>query len=284
MPTTTSIRVAAVLLLLPIGAIAQSPPVRAETLSVGGRQVEVIQAGSGAPTIVLEAGGGNGATSWGRVLTDLATTSRVIAYSRPGRGGSSVKAGLQTPQSMVADLHELLAALGEREPVILVGHSWGGLLARLYVSTYPSAVAGIVLIDAAHEAQFARWDALVAGHRMADTMEALVSQLPLPVRLDFAQILPVQRAQHVAGMRPLPGDLPVAVITATKPCPPAREFTCRDPRALAIWRALHDEWFANAATGLRIVSAQSGHYVMFDRPELIVQAVRFVVDQVRLAK
>lgn len=253
---------------------------------VGGRQVEVIQLGTGSPTLVLESGGGEDASQWKSILPELAKHTHVIAYSRAGFGKSdpthTEAATPPSPQSTVRDLHELLQALGERAPVILAGHSWGGLLVRLYASTYPTEVAGLVLIDGTHESQFHRWQAVVPAFSFADTIRALTSKMPPLVRAMYNQLLDIQSAQRVDGMKPL-ADMPLAVITAVKPCPPEREFTCRDPRALAIWRDLHHEWFAQAGTGMHIVSAQTGHYVMNDQPGLVLQAVRFVLDQVRAA-
>lgn len=255
-----------------------------DTVRVGARRVEVLRMGTGSPTLVLESGAGEGAEEWKGIIADLAQFTQVVAYSRSGHGQSSAASGPGSPQASVAELHELLGTLGTTGPIVLVGHSWGGLLARLYVSTYPSEVAGLVLVDGTHEAQFARWAPLNPAFKIIDSIRAIVPKLPPMARGDYEQILAVQNAQQVSGMKALPASLPVAVITALKPCAPQREFTCRDPRALAIWRGLHDEWFAQATNGIRIVSAKTEHYVMNDQPGLILQAARFVLEQTRLTK
>lgn len=251
-------------------------------VSVAGRQVEVIQMGAGSPTLVLESGGGENASQWKSILPQLAKQTHVIAYSRAGFGKSdpNTAAGTASPQASVRELHQLLQALGERAPVVLAGHSWGGLLARLYASTYPTEVAGLVLIDGTHESQFHRWQQLEPAFSFADTIRAWTSTMPPTVRAMYDQLLEVQLAQRVDGMKPL-ADMPLAVITALKPCPPEREWTCRDPRALAVWRQLHDEWFARSTNALRLVSARTTHYVMNDQPSLITAAVEFAVGAVR---
>lgn len=269
-----------------LGAVAPATirAQRTDTIRVGARRVEVLRMGTGSPTLVLESGAGEGADEWKGVISDLAQFTHVVAYSRSGHGQSSAAASTASPQSSVTELHELLETLGETGPVVLVGHSWGGLLTRLYVSTYPTEVAGLVLVDGTHEAQFARWAPLNPAFKIIDSIRAFVPKLPPSARGDYDQILAVESAQRVTGMKPLPTALPIAVITALKPCAPEREFTCRDPRALAIWRGLHDEWFSQATTGLRIVSDRTEHYVMNDQPRLIAQASRFVVEQVRAPK
>jgi pimeloyl-ACP methyl ester carboxylesterase len=249
-------------------------------VSVAGRQVEVVQMGKGSPTLVLESGGGETVAQWNGILPELAKQTRVISYSRAGFGRSSASANPGSPQLSVAELHQLLQALGEKGPVVIAGHSWGGLLARLYASTFPEEVAGLVLIDGSHEAQFARWEAAKPGLKLADSIRARASQLPAFVREFLEQGLRVQAAQRVEGMKPLP-DFPLAVITALKPCPLENQWECRDPKALAIWRQLHDEWTARSTSSLHIVSARTGHYVMYDQPQLIVDAVSFVLSQAR---
>jgi pimeloyl-ACP methyl ester carboxylesterase len=239
--------------------------------------------GEGSPTLVLESGGGESASQWSRILPELAKQTRVIAYSRSGFGESTAGTLPGSPQSTVAELHALLQVLGETGPFVLAGHSWGGLLARLYVSTFPTEVVGLVLIDGTHEAQYARWEALDPAFKFADFMRATVSQAPRATRDLVEQVLTVEAAQQVVGMKPIP-DLPLAVITAMKPCQPEREWTCRDPRALAVSRELHDEWSARSTSSLRIVSARTGHYVMNDQPMLILDAIKFVLDQVRSIK
>ena len=251
---------------------------------MGGRRVEIVRMGKGTPTLVLEGGAGDSAGQWNSIIADLAKLTRVVAYSRSGHGASSAATAPGSPHASVAELHALLRSLGEKAPVVLAGGSWGGLLARLYASTYPDEVAGLVLVDGSHEAQFVRWGALNPAFKIIDTVRAMAPRMTPATRADFAQMLAVMESGRVSGMKPLPAALPLAVITALKPCPPEREFTCRDPRALAIWRELHDEWFARSTNGIHIVSAQTGHEVINDRPQLILQAVKFVLDQARTSK
>ena len=73
--------------------------------------------------------------------------------------------------------------------------------------------------------------------KIADSIRARASKAPPSARDLLEQVPNVEAAQRVDGMRPL-RDLPLAVITAMKPCPPEREWTCRDPRALALWQHL----------------------------------------------
>ena len=252
-------------------------------VTVAGRQVEVVRMGEGSPTLVLESGGGEAASQWSRILPELARQTRVITYSRAGFGKSTASTLPGSPPLSVAELHSLLQALGESGPFILGGHSWGGLLVRLYASTFPGDVVGLVLIDSTHEAQVARYEAMKPGFTFADMIRPLLVKAPPAVRDLYEQVIRVGAEQKVEGMTPL-RDLPLAVITAIKPCPPEESWTCSDPRVWPVWRQLHSEWTERSTASLHIVSVKTGHYVMNDQPTLIVDALKFVLDQVRGAK
>jgi pimeloyl-ACP methyl ester carboxylesterase len=242
--------------------------------------VEVQLLGSGTPLVVLEGGVGADAAAWNSVIAELAKITRVLAYSRSGHGRSSSAPGDGSPAQAVRELHKLLKAVGNTSPVVIVGHSYGGILARLYASAYPNEVAGMVLVDATHESQFARWETLFPNLRIADLLQTGLDRAPPALRSDVQHMLAIERAQQVEGMTPLT-NMPLAVITALRPCAPDREPTCRDPRALRVWRELHDEWFARSSNALRLVSDRTEHYVMTDQPDLVTRGVQFVVDQVR---
>jgi pimeloyl-ACP methyl ester carboxylesterase len=125
-------------------------------VDVGGRRVRVVRAGPGSaqtltrrPTIVLEHGAFGCASDWAVVQDRLAAKGLAsIAYDRAGLGHSDPGPLPRDGHAIVADLAALLAALGEVEPVVLVGHSMGGLMVRLFTLTHPGQVLGVVLVDA----------------------------------------------------------------------------------------------------------------------------------------
>src|SRR5262245_40020577 len=130
----------------------------------GGRRLYLECRGTGSPTVVLVAGLRGSADDWivadkpgPTVFAEVAKSTRVCAYDRPGTPvGERPSRSDPVPQpttakDAVADLHALLSAAGEPEPYVLVGHSYGGLIVRLYASTYPNRVSGLVLVDALSE-------------------------------------------------------------------------------------------------------------------------------------
>jgi pimeloyl-ACP methyl ester carboxylesterase len=111
-----------------------------------GRRVYLDCRGSGSPTVVLEAGIGSDARSWGSVFPTLARETRTCAYSRANRWGSDPR-GTHTVAEAAADLQGALAAAGEQAPFVLVGHSLGDVYVRVLAGRYPGEVAGLVLVD-----------------------------------------------------------------------------------------------------------------------------------------
>ncbi|MBI1790320.1 MAG: alpha/beta fold hydrolase, partial [Acidobacteria bacterium] len=106
--------------------------------------------GAGDPTVVLEAGIAATSLSWSRVQPEVAKFARVLSYDRAGLGWSGPASGPRTVDRLVAELRQLLAGAGLPGPYVLVGHSFGGLVARAFAARYPDEVAGLVLVDPVH--------------------------------------------------------------------------------------------------------------------------------------
>ena len=119
-----------------------------QVVDVGGHALFVSCIGEGSPTVVLEGGLGGGSVSFARIVPDVASTTRVCAYDRAGRGRSEPATGSQDGPAIARDLYTLLAASGNPGPYVLAGHSAGGVYVRFFAAAFPDEVAGIVLLDA----------------------------------------------------------------------------------------------------------------------------------------
>src|ERR671916_1883264 len=154
------------LALAVIGAIYQAiatqidqrtytPP--GEVVDVGDHSLHINCIGEGSPTVILEAASGGMSAHWVRVQQQLAKTTRVCAYDRAGLGWSESGPELRDARQVSSELHTLLeGAAGTEGPYVLVGHSYGGLYARMYAARYSEEVAGVVLVDSSHPEQFTR--------------------------------------------------------------------------------------------------------------------------------
>ncbi|MGH6910935.1 MAG: alpha/beta fold hydrolase [Phenylobacterium sp.] len=124
---------------------------RGEMIDLGGRRLHVVRAGERGdkPTIVLEHGAFGCASDWGVVQARLADKGlHSIAYDRAGLGLSDPGPQPRDGRALNADLSAVLEAMGETGPFVLVGHSMGGLMVRLFALNHPGQVLGVVLVDA----------------------------------------------------------------------------------------------------------------------------------------
>jgi pimeloyl-ACP methyl ester carboxylesterase len=125
----------------------QKFPAPGELVDVGGYQVHINCICTGSPTIALDASGDSSSASWGLVQPQIAQSTRVCAYDRAGAGWSERGPTPRDMNQQVRELHALLAGARVDGPYVLVGHSFGGRMARVYAKAYPREVVGMVLID-----------------------------------------------------------------------------------------------------------------------------------------
>jgi pimeloyl-ACP methyl ester carboxylesterase len=268
----------------------------------GGRRLWLECRGSGSPTVILEAGYRSPATVWtddfvqpdeprAMVLEGVSAFTRVCAYERPGAAGviddvlqpsrSDPVPMPRTAESVVADLHALLQAAGVPGPYVLVGHSLGGLFVRLYAATYPAEVAGLVLVDAwseglQEELTPEQWERYVGFNSVVPPQ---MSEYPDYETVDFAAASAAM--SDAAAAHPL-GPVPLAVIAKGQPFGLNEEDLGFPPEELErAWRAAQEGLAALAPAARLEIAAESGHYVQLQQPELVIDAVRAVVEAVR---
>jgi pimeloyl-ACP methyl ester carboxylesterase len=112
-----------------------------------GSRLFLRQAGIGRPTVVFEAGIGASSLNWRHIQQPLDGAAAAFSYDRAGLGWSGVRCTARTPSVVAGELHELLERAGVQPPLVLVGHSYGGLVMRRFALLYPREVASVVLID-----------------------------------------------------------------------------------------------------------------------------------------
>lgn len=166
-------------------------------MDAGGFRLWLVASGAEkpGPTVLLECGiAGPTSASWGWVQRGVEAFAPVVSYDRAGLGRSDPAPLPRDGRSMVRELRAALAGAGHDGPFVLVGHSFGGLLARLFADAYPGDVAGVVLVDSSHPRQAARgglrlWHVCMQGAvglaRWAahvGLLRALARVAPLPLR------------------------------------------------------------------------------------------------------
>jgi pimeloyl-ACP methyl ester carboxylesterase len=128
-------------------------PTRGRRVDAGGHRVRMIVSGTtqSGPTVILECGiGGSTASSWAWEQRAVERFARVVSYDRAGLGDSDPGPVPRDGERLVAELHAALGHAGLGAPYVFVGHSYGGLLARLFTEQYPDEVAGVVLVESSY--------------------------------------------------------------------------------------------------------------------------------------
>ena len=241
-------------------------------IDVGDHKLAISKLGDGQPTVILEDGGGGSIGSWSVIQPRIGEFTSVVAYSRSGRGASEVAKSPRTLIAVVEELRTLLHRSGTKPPYVLVGRSLGGIYVRAFAMKYPSEVAGLVLIDASHERQgieFARASGMTIEDYLKTARSAVRDESMLR---EMAGLESVMIAGDLGITAKLP-DIPLVVITNTRIDGPAS--------VLKAWRSLQEEVFSTTTQGMHIVTARSGHDVAGRDPDLVVSAVRTVIDLVR---
>ena len=133
------------------GQPGQSYPPPGKLIDVGGYRLHLNCSGNKGPTVVLIAGAGDFSFDWSLVQPSIAKSTRVCSYDRAGFAWSEPGPTPRTMKQEAFELHVMLKGARERGPYVLVGHSIGGLITRVYFDQYPAEVAGVVLVDSTHE-------------------------------------------------------------------------------------------------------------------------------------
>jgi pimeloyl-ACP methyl ester carboxylesterase len=257
-----------------------STPRTEHRIDVGGRKLHGRVYGSGSPAVVLVSGFGAPQEIWNPIVPDLAEATTVVTYDRAGYGKSEVGTvgvdGLQTAK----DLHTLLEKLAVARPVVLVGHSYGGKLARLHASTYPEDVAGLVLEDTGHEDMLEATKALLEGAER-EAFERMSSQRPTEPGIRGAELEAMQRThEQLRQAGPLP-HVPLTVLTAgDRPVHPMfKGETARKVRELG--QEFQEKLTRIIPGGKQIVVEGAGHNVHADQPDVVVEAIVAMITQIR---
>ena len=134
-------------------ALGNHDPVRGQMVDAGGHRVRMIVSGTEepGPTVILECGiGGSTASSWAWEQRAVARFAPVVSYDRAGLGASDPGPMPRDGDLLVTELHTALEHAGLPPPYVFVGHSYGGLLARIFTEKYPDQVVGAVLVESSH--------------------------------------------------------------------------------------------------------------------------------------
>jgi pimeloyl-ACP methyl ester carboxylesterase len=242
--------------------------------------------GSGTPTVVIEPSFGGSAAEWESIAERIAEETTVVAYNRVPYGASSRARDRRSAGHIAADLDGVLRELGIAGPIILVGHSMGGVYARAFAARYLDRVAGMVLVDSSHEGQ---WSVLAAHYSLKDRVLGwfFVPQVVFFSRrtwrggADRRSMVREYRTFKRMTAADLPlapgglGERPLAVLTRSSDGPAEADHLWQ------AWHGLQCELAGLSRDSRHLISVSPQHYLNEHDPDLIVTAITDVIRRAR---
>lgn len=271
--------------------LAATPP-PGRLVDIGGYRLHLWCTGDGAPAVILDTGLGGSSAGWGFVQPDVARFTRVCSYDRAGMGYSDPGPSPRTARRIASELAELLGRSGIDGPVVLVGASIAGLNVRVFASDHPERAAGLVLVDASHEDQ-------------AHEVPRMARIVPLLSTIGVLRLFGVSFGQRIESLAPSVRQFARATSFRAAGYKAAADEIIhiwesasevrRSRRRLTIpvlvitggrgadenWRRLQRDQASLSDRGCLIVAQDSGHVVSVDQPEVVVDAIRTVVETAR---
>lgn len=286
---------------------AKDYPSPGQMVDVGGYDLHLVKSGSGSQTIVFEAGSGETSLSWRDIPDKLAQYATVVTYDRAGYAWSEKATHERTGDQIV---HELYSALKQENipgPYLMVGHSLGGMYARLFAQTYPDEVMGLVLVDARPEDDARDTQAILeaesfTGNPPASTLKLLkqsgilrlfqdtlleglvaeedrgqfINVIATPSYFETKEEeaeLAYTTEDAIRGQRL--GALPVRIIARGLPQDYAQVGISETAgrKLEEIWQSGQRKMLDISTDSRLIVAEKSGHMVIHDQPELVVDTI-----------
>ncbi|UNK16960.1 alpha/beta hydrolase [Paenibacillus sp. N3/727] len=272
-----------------------------QIVHIGSNKLHVNVSGQGSPTVILEAGMGAFSLDWCLVQPEISKFATVISYDRAGFGWSSATHKKSTCKDYVDDLRQALSALNLKPPYVLVGHSYGGLIMRLFAAEYPEEVAGLVLVDSTHENRFLhefmdlkrkeQWNkakklyrlgyllsplgiprfmksSFVGSKRLPSAEQRMVKALGYQTKAYRAMYLELinsmESGRQLQSVKKLAAQLPVIVLTAGK----------QDED----WKKQQTELLSLTDSTKQIIVEDSWHSIQIHNPDIVIKSIREMVD------
>lgn len=271
-------------------------------VDIGDGTLDTVVEGNGPLTVVFENGMATPLEEWDAVAPRIAARARVLRYDHrysPPRGAIAAR----SVSDVLGDLDRLLTVLALKPPYVFVGHSWGGVITRLFAHAHPSDVVGLVFVDATHEAMDGRTLAIVPAMfsltlmaaRAKFVRRALVRQLCPPdssaayrARIEGRLNDPVRWPIGLRTARAESAAIPEAIDRLRRDCPdlpavPTHVLTAGGVKSKSA-RRVHEGWrttVARAAAARYTNVPTSSHYMPIECPDVVVDAIVGVLSIVK---
>lgn len=284
--------------------LPENYPPPGELISIDGRKQHLHCLGRGGPTVMLEAGFAvYGSLHWYKVQPVVSKSVKVCSYDRAGILWSSPGNEPRDGNRLADELHALLQSAGVPPPYVMVAHSVGGVLARIYDQRFPGEVTGFVFVDSSHPEQQQRLPqtenddpgpppglSFFTGTGIVRSMMlpadppagidapihgTTMAYWPLSAHAMFAELAVVEQTAREEEFGRSLNSRPIVVLS--------RSMFSSDEERIA-WMEMQNEIAALSQDSIHRIVQNTGHNIQIERPEVVIEAIEQVVTAVRADK
>lgn len=267
-------------------------------IDISGRTLFALEAGVEQSTVIFEAGSGDFSAIWHSVQKQVATITTTLSYDRAGLGQSDFATNGRALEECVADLLKLIEATKVQTPVILVGHSFGGFVIRLFAKYFPDKVAGLIFIDSPQEDFFFEAQKLYKtlelpersfdepfGTSLSRFFKTQFSHVEYPKNTGNDEGIDLAACKQQVRQATDFGDIPITVISAGhhdmyRSLGAADSLIDFDIHLEQLWFEGQKRLLKLSTNAKQVIADNSRHYVHNDEPQIVIDAILEIIEQV----
>jgi pimeloyl-ACP methyl ester carboxylesterase len=216
----------------------------------------------GKPTIVMDAGYGDHSKAWDSLIPEISLLTEVLVYDRAGLGKSEKSPNARTSQVMMNELDSLLTEIAIEPPYILVGHSFGGVNARIYATKYPNKVAGVILVDSTPEAYKEKILPTMPKEFQEAYNKQFIHESTYDEFMESLNQLKQTKCQF---------NIPLIVLSAGQKAHYSKETQ-------ELWNEMQQELLDLSTQSSLVIAENSAHYIQNDEPVVVINAIKKLIS------
>lgn len=277
-------------------------PPTGQLIDVGGYKLHFNASGHGDLTVVCDAGLSGTSLGWSLVQAEASKFARVCSYDRAGYAWSDPAPSERTSINIANELYTLLKKAEIPGPYILVGHSFGGANVLLFADLYPEETVGVILVDSVHEDMLVempfpspsffdhpkvQWLLSFVGYKRlkgpSEEIETMFS--PLPPQIKAAYIAQMNKTgytetvnREMAGFSESLSQLSEQKMPLQQPLTVISAGVISSGEEGEKWKQLQKRLLKKSVKSKQIVAENSDHMINHHQPEIIVEAIREMIN------
>lgn len=247
-------------------------------VEIQNRQQHVLTWGEGEPVVVFLCGGGSDLKDFNEVQREISKITKTISYDKFGLGKSELTDSPRSLENVSDELKELLEKEGIiNVPIILVGHSMGGYVARFYLHRYPKNITGLVLIDPGSEYLDKEYKKLQTEKEIKTEDSLLAEQIKLIPKGFRMEVDAYPLHDSILRTLPFETEIPITLLESNQ----VDKNDSNQIKLIQIQKRLYRD-LKKQVPQIKIISTEkSGHFIQVDEPHLVIDAIEEMLVKIK---